>query len=71
MKCMKSRSVEDVGESVRLDVQMEFSEIYVSAYTFKYERNLKNNISTIFSNVIYYVVASQRNWHLCRGNTET
>ncbi|KAI3460068.1 hypothetical protein Pfo_016731 [Paulownia fortunei] len=29
LKCMKSRSVEDVGESVRLDVQMEFSEIYL------------------------------------------
>lgn len=29
LKCMKSQSVEDVGESVRLDVQMEFSEIYL------------------------------------------
>ncbi|KAL8487833.1 hypothetical protein ACS0TY_024229 [Phlomoides rotata] len=29
VKCTKSRSVEDVGESVRLDVQMEFSEIYL------------------------------------------
>ncbi|KAK4489967.1 hypothetical protein RD792_000621 [Penstemon davidsonii] len=29
LKCIKSRSVEDVGESVRLDVQMEFSEIYL------------------------------------------
>lgn len=37
LKSMKSRSVEDVGESVRLDVQMEFSEIYVSAYRFKLE----------------------------------
>ncbi|KAK6116092.1 hypothetical protein DH2020_008361 [Rehmannia glutinosa] len=29
LKCMKSRSVEDVGECVRLDVQMEFSEIHL------------------------------------------
>ncbi|KAL1539208.1 protein SABRE [Salvia divinorum] len=29
LKCMKSQSVEDLGESVRLDVQMEFSEIYL------------------------------------------
>lgn len=71
MKCMKSRSVEDVGESVRLDVQMEFSEIYVSAYSFKFECNWKYNLSIIFSNVIYYVVAAQRNWHLHCGNTET
>lgn len=37
LKCMKSQSVEDVGESVRLDVQMEFSEIYVSTYKFQHE----------------------------------
>ncbi|PIN12656.1 hypothetical protein CDL12_14731 [Handroanthus impetiginosus] len=29
LKCMKSRFVEDLGESVRLDVQMEFSEIHL------------------------------------------
>ncbi|KAH6798514.1 HYPERSENSITIVE TO PI STARVATION 4 [Perilla frutescens var. frutescens] len=29
LKCMKSQSVEDVGESVKLDAQMEFSEIYL------------------------------------------
>ncbi|KAG8369181.1 hypothetical protein BUALT_Bualt15G0124500 [Buddleja alternifolia] len=29
LKCMKSRSVEDVGESAKLDFQMEFSEIHV------------------------------------------
>ncbi|XP_057773183.1 protein SABRE-like [Salvia miltiorrhiza] len=29
LKCMKSQAVEDLGESVRLDVQMEFSEIYL------------------------------------------
>ncbi|EPS64263.1 hypothetical protein M569_10520, partial [Genlisea aurea] len=29
LRCLKSRSVEDVGESIRLDVQMEFSEIYL------------------------------------------
>ncbi|GFP89565.1 upf0378 protein kiaa0100 [Phtheirospermum japonicum] len=29
LKCMKSHSVEDVGESVKLDIQMEFSEIHL------------------------------------------
>ncbi|GER37363.1 Golgi-body localisation protein domain [Striga asiatica] len=29
LKCMKSCSIEDVGESVKLDVQMEFSEIHL------------------------------------------
>lgn len=29
VKSTKSRSVEDVGESTRLDIQMDFSEIHV------------------------------------------
>lgn len=29
LKGSKSRSIEDVGESTRLDLQMEFSEIHV------------------------------------------
>ena len=28
-RCLKTRSTEDVGESTRLDIQVEFSEIYV------------------------------------------
>lgn len=29
LKSTKSRSVEDVGESTRLDIELDFSEIYV------------------------------------------
>jgi len=30
LKCVKTRSSEDVGESTRLDFQLDFSEIHVS-----------------------------------------
>lgn len=30
LKCIKSKSTEDVGDTTRLDVQLEFSEINVS-----------------------------------------
>lgn len=29
LKTIKSRSIEDVGESTRLDIQLDFSEIHV------------------------------------------
>lgn len=35
LKSTKSRSIEDVGESTRLDVELDFSEIYVCMKCFK------------------------------------
>lgn len=71
LKCMKSRSVEDVGESVRLDVQMEFSEIHVSVYKFRRKHfDKKVSLSPLSTNVIYHVVAAQRIWHLYCGDSE-
>lgn len=65
LKCIKSKSVEEVGESARLDVQLEFSEIYVSS------KIVLVLFLSSFINVIYHAIAAQRSRHLDCRSAET
>lgn len=76
-KIIKSRCLEDLGETARLDLQMEFSEIHV---LFKLlliwklaalSLNICHVACSIFLTIFPMISATQRGWHFLSGDTES